>query len=287
MYMAHIIPHLWFDTEAREAAEFYTSLFPASRITDITTIHGTPSGDAQTVSFEIMGTEFMSISAGPYFKLNPSISISIKLKENLIDNLWSKLMDGGKALMPLDSYPFSKKYGWVEDRYGLSWQLMVEDEQLQPVTISMLFVGENCGRAEHAIAYYQSLFEHSTTHEMLHDPEDDNLLLHGSFTLENLQFSAQDSSLDHRFNFNEAFSIMVLCDSQQEVDFYFEQLSADPEQEQCGWLKDSYGLFWQIIPKHMHEMLKNGTKEQTDRVTQAMLNMKKLNLDELKRAYEP
>lgn len=152
--MQKITPHLWFDKEAKEAAEFYTSVFPDSKIIGTMTLHDTPSGDSDVVSFELSGQSFMAISAGPFFK------------------------------------------------------------------------------------------------------------------------------------FNEAISFMVHCDTQEEIDYYWEKLSAVPEAEQCGWLKDKYGLSWQIVPSGMDEMMSKGTPEQIERVTQAFLKMKKFNIDELKKAYE-
>lgn len=127
-----ITPHLWFDKESREAAEFYVSAFGSnSKITNTTTLHNTPSGDTDIVSFELSGQPFMAISAGPLFKFNPSVSFIVNLdpsrEENArqnLDALWEKLSAGGTALMPLDQYPFSERYGWVEDKYGLSWQIV-------------------------------------------------------------------------------------------------------------------------------------------------------------------
>ena len=152
--MKRITPHLWFDKEAKEAAEFYCSVFPNSRITTITTLHDTPSGDCDVVAFELSGQPFMAISAGPLFK------------------------------------------------------------------------------------------------------------------------------------FNESISFMVPCETQAEIDQYWQKLSAVPESEQCGWLKDRYGLSWQIVPSALNDMLQTSTPEQLARVTQAFLKMKKFNLAELQRAYE-
>jgi predicted 3-demethylubiquinone-9 3-methyltransferase (glyoxalase superfamily) len=149
-----ITPHLWFDREAVEAAEFYSWTFPNSGVTDVTTLHDTPSGNADVVSFELFGQPFMAISAGPLFKFTPAVSFVVlcKTKEK-VDQLWDKLSQDGTALMPLDSYPFSERYGWTEDRYGLSWQVMhAGDEEIdQPITPTLMFVGDVCGRAEEAI----------------------------------------------------------------------------------------------------------------------------------------
>ncbi len=146
--------HLWFDKEAKEAAEFYCSVFPDSKVTNVTTLHDTPSGDCDVVSFELSGQRFMAISAGPLFK------------------------------------------------------------------------------------------------------------------------------------FNESISFIVPCETQAELDHYWGKLSAVPEAEQCGWLKDRYGLSWQIVPTAMDEMMAAGTPEQLSRVTEAFLKMKKFDIAALQRAYE-
>jgi predicted 3-demethylubiquinone-9 3-methyltransferase (glyoxalase superfamily) len=78
---------------------------------------------------------------------------------------------------------------------------------------------------------------------------------------------------------------MVSCDTQQEIDYYWEKLSAVPQAEQCGWLKDKYGLSWQIVPSDMAEMMAKGTREQIARLTQSFLKMKKFDLGELRQAY--
>ena len=128
-----ITPNLWFDKEAVEAAEFYTSIFPDSGRTFTSRIKDTPSGDCDIVSFELMGYEFRAISAGPHFKPNPSISFIVnfdpkydKDARKRIDEIWDKLSEGGKILMSLDTYSFSERYGWIQDKYGVSWQILYQ-----------------------------------------------------------------------------------------------------------------------------------------------------------------
>jgi predicted 3-demethylubiquinone-9 3-methyltransferase (glyoxalase superfamily) len=106
------------------------------------------------------------------------------------------------------------------------------------------------------------------------------------FMLENTWFAALDSAQEHSFNFNEAISLMVCCETQEEIDYYFDKLSAVPEAEQCGWLKDKYGVSWQITSAALDEMMTKGTPEQRDRVTQSFLNMKKFNIAELQKAFQ-
>ncbi len=171
--MQKITPHLWFDTQAKEAAKFYTSIFPNSKVTHINTIHETPTpnGDCDIVSFELAGHPFMAINAGPLFKFNPSISFMLNFdpskdknaRQNL-DALWAKLAEGGMALMPLDKYPFSERYGWIQDKYGVSWQLILSDpkgEERPFMVPSLLFVGAVAGRAEEAVNLYLSVFKNS------------------------------------------------------------------------------------------------------------------------------
>ena len=106
------------------------------------------------------------------------------------------------------------------------------------------------------------------------------------FMLENCWFAALDSAREHSFAFNEAISFMVSCERQEEIDYYWERLSAVPDAEQCGWLKDKYGVSWQIVPSRLDEMMRSGTKEQMARVTEAFLKMKKFDLAALQRAYD-
>jgi len=310
--MQKIIPHLWFDKEAKEAAEFYTSLFPDSKITNFNTIHDTPSGDCDIVSFDLWGYSFMAISAGPIFKINPSISFMVnfdplqparttdsvqsggdKKAQTRIDAVWEKLSEGGKVLMPIDKYPFSERYGWIEDKYGLSWQLILtnpEGEKRPLIIPSMMFTGDMTGKAGEAIDFYVSMFKNAKRGMFAPypdgaAPEKDAKLMFAEFILEKQWFTAMDSGHMHKFGFNEAISLIVNCEDQKEIDYYWEKLSAVPEAEQCGWLKDKYGVSWQIVPKEMSEMMSQGTREQIDRVTQAFLPMKKFDIAKLKQAY--
>jgi predicted 3-demethylubiquinone-9 3-methyltransferase (glyoxalase superfamily) len=87
------------------------------------------------------------------------------------------------------------------------------------------------------------------------------------------------------FKFTEAISFMVNCETQEEIDYYWDKLSADPKAEQCGWLKDKYGLSWQIVPTVLTEMLQDKDKKKVARVTETFLKMKKLDIAKLQKAY--
>ncbi len=292
--MPKISTHLWFDKEAKAAADFYVSLFKDARITSSTSIDGTPSGSVDIVSIALPGQDFTLISAGPLFKFTPAISFLIACETpEEVDKLWGKLSVGGEALMELGSYPFSQRYGWTKDKYGLSWQIMHTGGRpiTQKITPTLMFVGQVCGRAEEAITLYTSIFANSEIgHVMRYGageaPDKEGTIRHAGFSLLGQQFAAMDSAHKHEFSFNEAISLMVTCDTQAEIDHCFEKLSAVPAAEQCGWLKDAFGVSWQIVPTAMNEMMSKGTKEQVKRVTEAFMKMKKFDIATLQQAYE-
>ena len=152
--MQKIVPHFWFNTEAKEATALYASLFPDSKIKSVTTITNTPSGDADIVTFKLAGIDFMAISAGPLFKLNPSISLFVTFDdEKEIENVWNALSPGGKVLMEFNTYPWAQKYGWLQDKYGLSWQLSMSEHHKmeQRITPMVMFTGAVVGKAKEAI----------------------------------------------------------------------------------------------------------------------------------------
>lgn len=298
--MQKIVPNLWFDTQAAEAAEFYTQAFPNSMVTSKVTLKGTPSGDADLLSFELNGYGFMAISAGPYFTINPSISFMVNFDPSRdedareqLDDLWEQLIEGGEALMPLGEYPFSKRYGWVKDRFGVSWQLILTNPDGEPrpfIIPSLLFANQAYGKADEARQFYLEVFRDSKEGVVARypagmEPNQAGTIMFSDFMLEGEWLTAMDGGGEHNFNFNEAVSLMVKCVDQDEIDYYWEKLSAVPEAEQCGWLKDKFGISWQIAPHDMDDMMNNGSPEQIARVTQSFLQMKKFDLAKLRAAY--
>lgn len=295
--MQKIVPHLWFDTQAKEAAEFYVKVFPDSKIISSTVIKDTPSGDCDFLTFNLKGHDFMAISAGPTFKINPSISFMVNFDPSRdeeardhLDEMWQALSEGGEALMPLDKYPFSERYGWVKDRFGVSWQLILSDGSGDPrpfIVPSLLFSNEWQGKAEEAIKFYLSVFKDSkmgieARYEQDTGPAKKGELMFADVQLEGQWFSLMDSGAEMTEGFNEAISLLISADDQEEIDYYWNKLSHVPEAEQCGWLKDKFGVSWQVSPSAMNE----GTPEQMKRLTQAFLKMKKFNLAELEQAYK-
>lgn len=299
----NIAPCLWFDSEAEDAAKFYTSVFTNSSIGATTKytkagheIHGQPEGKVMTVEFTLEGLNFVALNGGPLFKFNPSISflVACATKEE-VDALWQKLHEGGMALMELGAYPFSERYGWTTDRYGLSWQVMYASgsEIKQKITPTLMFVGDVVGRAEEAMQFYTSIFPNSALGDIMRyeageGSDKPGTVKHGTFVLNRQQFAAMDSAYEHKFAFNEAISLLVRVDTQEEIDKYWEKLSegGDPKAQQCGWLKDKFGVSWQVSPIALDKMMLAADTEKVERVTNAFMPMKKIDLAELTRVFE-
>lgn len=292
--MQKIIPFIWFEDQAQDAAAWYVSLFPQSRILSSTTLPGTPSGDTQIVTMSLWGTEFQCMSAGQHSLRNPSFSYMVACStEAEVEELWGALSVGAEILLPLEEYPFSRRYGWLKDKYGVSWQIMHDGGMpVQRIAPCLLFVGDVCGRAEAAMTKYCSLFPgsallpgHLSRYGDDQPPNVAGTLDYARFTLTGLEVVVMDSALDHKFAFNEMQSLVVRCTDQAEMDFLWEKLSHVPAAEQCGWLKDEFGVSWQMSSAKIEEYMNHGTREQIERMVQAFLPMKKLDMAKIEEAY--
>lgn len=290
--MSKITPCLWFDTEAREAAAFYVSIFPDSEVLESVRHPGT--GDEVTVSFRCAGRDFVGLNGGPEFRFTPAVSFFVdRLTSKEVDVLFHRLAIDGEVLMPPADYGFSRRFAWLNDRFGLSWQLSADfnPEHAGPrIAPCFMFVGEQHGKAEAAMQHYAWVFDDSTVEEIDRygegEAEPEGTLRRGSFALAGGHFLAMDSGLQHDFAFNEAVSLMVRCEDQEEVDTLWRRLSEGGEKGQSGWLKDRYGVFWQVVPEILLERLRDEDQERAGRVWDAMLGMKKIEVAGLDRAYE-
>jgi predicted 3-demethylubiquinone-9 3-methyltransferase (glyoxalase superfamily) len=275
-----IYPCLWFDGNAKAAAEFYCTVFTNSKITTDTPL---------VVLFELGGKKIMGLNGGPMFKINPSISFSVQCESlNETNELWNKLIDGGKAMMSIDKYPWSERYGWLQDKFGLTWQISVAYKEggKQKITPSLLFTGNQFGKAEEAINLYASLFANSSTDVLIHYPEGDanaGKVMFSEFKLNQYPLIVMDGPGVHNYTFSEGVSFVVECETQEEIDFFWEKFTADGGQESmCGWLKDKFGVSWQIIPAILSKLMTD--PEKAPRVMQAFLKMKKFDIEKLLQA---
>jgi len=290
--MDKIVPNLWYDKEAGEAAEFYALAFGKSAVKGRKKLADTPGGDAEIVEAEFRGSEFILLSAGPFFKFNPSISFLVPCgSAGEVDRLHGKLGIPGSELMPLGSYPFAERYVWLIDRYGVSWQFIHragfgDHGKIVP---TLMFTGPVYGRAEEAVGYYSTIFANSHAGEVVRygsgaEPDAADAVKHLSFSLEGRNFAVMDSAHGRGFSFNEAVSFMVKCDAQDEIDYYWDTLSAVPEAEQCGWLKDRFGVSWQIVPRELERLMREAPPDKAKKVTEVMFGMKRLDIAVLRKA---
>lgn len=294
MITQSIIPCIWFERDVETIAEWYVSVFPDSFVDYTTTFSSSPVGDTTIVTVSLAGQFVQLLGGGTTEERNPSISYMVSLSTaEEVESLWSQLSEGADILIPLDTYDFSERYGWLKDRYGVSWQVMHDGGMdIQRVTPCLLFVNEAFGRAEVAMNDWVSVFPDSyvRTEHTVRYTEDDGAALAGKvnyarFVLSGREFVVMDSNEPHDFSFQPTQSLVAFCETQEDIDAYWSQLSAVPEAEECGWLQDRYGVSWQIIPWEMEEMMSTGTQEQIERVVQACLPMKKLDLMTLREAY--
>ena len=149
-------------------------------------------------------------------------------------------------------------------------------------------------QAEEAAKYYTSIFKNSAIDKVSYYPnagrdihgQEPGSVMTVDFTLDGQKFLALNGG--PHFKFNEAISFIINCENQKEVDYYWEKLGAggDPTAQQCGWLKDKFGLSWQVVPTALNEMLTDPDQEKVEHAFEAMLKMKKLNIDELEAAMQ-
>jgi predicted 3-demethylubiquinone-9 3-methyltransferase (glyoxalase superfamily) len=291
-----IVPCLWFDDQAEAASGFYAATFPDASIGASASYpnsgpnpSGKLPGSVMTVDFSVAGQRFTALNGGPMFTPNPSISFFVRVRsEQEVDDLHHALHEGGQDLMPLGAYPWCPRYAWVMDRFGVSWQVMTApDVTRSSVAPSLMFAGAQHGRAREAVEAYVDAFPDSRIdlidrHETGEDL--DGTVKYAGFTLAGQALVAMDGGPGHAFTFNEGVSLQVMCENQDEVDHFWRTLSERGEEGPCGWVKDRFGVSWQIVPEAMSEWMTHPDAVARDRAFQAMLGMKKLDIAGLQRA---
>lgn len=294
--MQKIVPNVWCQGTAGEAADFYSIALPGTSY-DVTARYPTENlpdfqksfaGEPLVVDVDVNGYLIRLINAGNEFKPNPAISFIFSMSPSETDggeeavraqfaSTWESLSNGGEVRMELGEYPFSGLYGWVEDRYGVNWQLMIGDSnqaQGPTVTPQFLFTGPEA-KAKDAIELYSTLIPDSSVQLVAEKPDQPGWVQFSQFNLAAQPFSAMDGGTDHQFTFTPGLSLEIDCADQGEIDRLWESLSTVPEAEQCGWCVDSFGVSWQIVPANMGELMERPGAYQN------MLQMKKIIIADL------
>lgn len=245
---------LWFNQTAKDAREFYQSIFEDFEV---------KSENPMVSSVRLNGRDFIFLGGANHVTFNPSISFFLIFQSNeALEKKWADLSKDGKVLMELNTYPWSSLYGWCEDKNGISWQLMIHHTLPEKIIPALLFTQQNNGKAEQAIQYYTRLIPHSQINlldryvEGSGDKEGN--VQHAQFLLNNQHFIAFESSYMHQFIFNDAISFVITCQNQDEIDFYWDSFIRDGgSPSKCGWIKDPFGVSWQIIPENMGQLMRN------------------------------
>ncbi len=290
--MQKTAPCFWFDTQSVEASEFYVSMFENSKIECIAYYPEggqMPTGSVLSVRFTLCNQEFNAINGGPIFEITPAISLTIHCDSaQEVDTIWEELSEGGTVLMELGEYPFCEKFGWVRDKFGVSWQVGLFPNE-QKIVPCFMFVGQQHGRAEEAVKYYCQVFENSKVEsiELYHgsDIEPDGTVVQAKFEFSNQKFTAMDSAWEHKFTFTEGLSFYIYCNTQAEIDYFWEKLTDGGEESQCGWLKDKFGVSWQIVNEDFEKLISNENPKKAQRVMDELFKMKKIDMQKLLEAY--
>lgn len=292
--MSTIAPCLWFNGAAEDAVHAYADVF-GDVVIHATSRYGEgmpfPAGTALVVDFSIAGRRMQALNGGPMFVLNPSVSFFLHAASvDEAKRLFDGLAPGGKVRMPLGAYPWSPSYAWLEDRFGVSWQIIAERPSATGARIvpCLMFTGDNQGRAASAIAHFRKVFPASqllSVERYAAGEGPETSVKHAKFTLGGDEFVAMDAPGPHAFTFSEALSLSVRCDDQARVDELWEHLCDGGAPGRCGWLKDRFGLSWQIVPEALVRMQTQGDGAARARMFGAMMTMSKLDVAALERAF--
>ena len=277
----NITPCLWYNGQANEAAALYCSAFPDAKITAQSPI---------VTAITISGHSFTLLDGGPMYKPNASISFFyICEKEDELNKIWNAFSKEGTVLMPLDKYPWSEKYGWINDKFGISWQISLGkiSDVGQKITPCFMFTGKQYGRADEAIAHYSSIFKNVKVDGILRyganeSPDQEGKVKHAQFALNDQKFMIMESAAPHNFSFTEGISLTIHCETQKEIDYYWDKLTESGEESMCGWLKDKFGISWQIVPTVLNKIMSDPAK--AGKAAQAFMAMRKLNIEQIVQA---
>ncbi len=276
-----ITPCLWFNNQAKEAAILYCSVFEKAKITSQSPI---------VSEIELSGQKFILLDGGPMYVPNPSISFYYTCEnEQELDKIWNAFQAGGNVMMPLDKYPWSEKYGWITDKFGISWQLALgnTNEAGQKIIPCLMFTSTAYGRVDEAIEHYSSIFKNVSVEGILRYgakelPDKEGKVKHAEINVDGEKLMLMESAAPHKFSFSEGVSLTVYCETQDEIDYYWEKFTESGQESMCGWLKDKFGVSWQIVPTMLGKIMSDPAK--AGKAAQAFMSMRKLNIEQIVQA---
>lgn len=268
---APTMPCFWYDSDSAGAAALYLQAFGTGHIVETTPI---------STIWELYGRRLMGINGGPRYRPNGSLSLFVQRSaEEEVRGAFETLAQDGQVFMPLSPKEWSPLYGWVQDRYGVNWQIAqgrvdAADFTLMP---ALTFFGAQAGRAKEAMELYTSIFSSSTVDE-LHTGEDGRIMFAAAH-LGGQTVAFMDGPDSQDIPFSEGASLSVACETQVEIDYFWDRLVEGGRESRCGWLVDRFGVSWQIVPAVLGALMSN--PERAQRVVAAFLPMNKLDLETL------
>lgn len=276
-----ITPCLWYDNQAKDAGAFYCEYLQDAKIV---------AKSPFVTEIAIAGQSITLLNGGPIYQPNASISLFYTCEtESEIDRIWKAFAEEGAVLMPLDAYPWSERYGWLNDKYGVSWQFAVGkiEDVGQKIAPCLLFAGSQYARAEEAIKHYSTIFRNTELdgilrYEKTDAPEQVGSVKHAQLRIDSQTFMFMDSLESQDLSFSEGVSLTIHCETQEEIDYYWNKLTEGGEESRCGWLKDKFGVSWQVIPMILSQIMSNPDK--ADKAAQAFMHMRKFEIEKIVQA---
>lgn len=277
-----IIPAFWCNGTMAEQARAYAALFPGATIDGQEPAAWAPDAPGATLALD--GCPVQLIDGGPMYAPTPAISLFVQRADEAgVRALWDALAEGGAVLIPLEAWPWARLYGWVQDRWGVSWQVNLGPvaEVGQAVLPYLTFVGAAAGKVRAALDLYARAFPDLTV-DGIHDhdgsgPDPAGTVMHAQVRLRGGTMMLSDSAHAHAWGFTPGTSLSVLCADQAQVDRLWDLFLDGGQPSRCGWLTDAFGLSWQIVPQVLHDIMTTGTRDQKARAVAAFLPMDRLD----------
>ena len=271
---------IWYNNQAKEAATLYCSVFADARVT---------AQSPMVTEINVSGQNIVLLDGGPMYQPNASISFFYYCKSEVeYDRIWNAFSKEGVVMMPTGKYPWSEKYGWINDKYGVSWHLALGGNDVsQKIIPCLMFTGKQYGRVDEAIAHYASVFKKLKVEGILRYsanelPDQEGKVKHAEITLSGQKFMFMESAHEYEFAFSEGVSLTIHCETQEDIDYYWEALTQSGKESMCGWLVDKFGVSWQIIPTMLSKLM--GDPEKAGKAAKAFMSMRKLNIEQIVQA---
>lgn len=276
---ANLYPCLWFQSNAAEAVNYYNTVFRNSAIY---------SSGEMACSFQLMDTRFIAINGNRENGFNPAVSFFVYCgSENEIERLYDLLRQDGNVLMPLGAYPWASKYAWVSDKYGINWQLDIDDIKTKhKIVPALMFANHKAASVKLAVEHYTGIIPQSRI--LLESPfgpdagMPEDAVLFAQIKLNQFVLNCMASPVEHHFDFNPAVSFVIECSGQDDIDYYWDELGKNGTYQMCGWLTDQFGVSWQIIPDRLPELL--SSPGNAGKLFPVMTQMRKINISDMESA---